>query len=102
MMTILSQRTGRKRIISKIEGNDLIRNKIQDMGIIVGNEIEILSSLGDSIIVLVKGTKIALSKEVASRIRVDFCEHFRKGDKEHDNIGQGHYQHRRGRIINHR
>ncbi|MDD3122454.1 MAG: FeoA family protein [Candidatus Izemoplasmatales bacterium] len=101
-MTILSQPIGKKRIVSKVDGNDSIKLKIQDMGIVVGNDIVILSYIGDSIIVLVKESKIALSKEVASRISVDYCDFHEKGDEDNEYSRQSNSQHKRCRKENRR
>lgn len=69
-MPLLLLKAGQKRKIIKILGNDKMSRKIQEMGLIEGEDIEILSFLSGDIIVLVKETKIALSRQIASKIHV--------------------------------
>jgi ferrous iron transport protein A len=69
-MPLLLLKTGEKRIISRVIGKDNIKQRIQDMGLIEGFSIEILSYLTGNVIVIVKGSKLAISNDVASRIHV--------------------------------
>lgn len=69
-MPLLLLKAGQKRKIIRILGNDKMSRKIQEMGLIEGEDIEILSFLSGDIIVLVKETKIALSRQIASKIHV--------------------------------
>jgi ferrous iron transport protein A len=69
-MPLLLLKAGQKRKIIKILGNDKTSRKIQEMGLIEGEDIEILSFLSGDIIVLVKESKIALSRQIASKIHV--------------------------------
>lgn len=69
-MPLLLLKPGEKRLITKILGKRDIRKRIQEMGLIEGDSIEILSYLTGNVIVFVKGTKLALSNEVASKINV--------------------------------
>lgn len=69
-MPLLMLETGQTRLITKIMGKDAIRQRIQEMGLIEGDSIEIISYLTGNLIVLVKGSKLAISKEVASKIHV--------------------------------
>lgn len=69
-MPLLLLRTGEIRKINRILGKDNIKQRIQDMGLVEGCQIEILSFLTGNVIVMVKGSKLAISNDVASRIHV--------------------------------
>jgi len=69
-MPLLLTKVGDKLHVFKISGSESMRSRIQSMGILEGSEIEILSFFAGNIVILIKGTKLALSKEIASKIQV--------------------------------
>lgn len=69
-MPLLMLGTGQIKQITKILGKGSVRQRIQEMGLVEGDSIEIISYLTGNLIVLVKGSKLAISKEIASKIHV--------------------------------
>ena len=69
-MPLLLLKVGEISKIIKISGNDQIIKRINAMGLNVGDEVKVISYFNGNIIILVKNSKLALSKEVASRIHV--------------------------------
>ena len=55
-------------VITQITGNDRIRNRLKDMGFVVGATVRIINRVDENVIVKVKGVSIALSHELARRI----------------------------------
>lgn len=62
---------GAKKVISMLKGKDDMKRRLQDLGFIKGEEIQILEENQSGIILLVKGVKIALNRGLASLIIVE-------------------------------
>ncbi len=56
--------------ITHVGGAAQIRQHLADMGFNVGGNITIISRIGDNYIVKVKGSRIGISREMASKIMV--------------------------------
>lgn len=56
--------------IVRIGGSDEVRQHLQDMGVIVDEEIKLLTNLGGNCLVAVKDTRIAINHDMARRIIV--------------------------------
>lgn len=61
---------GRENIIRKIGGNPDVKKHLEDLGFVVGGMVTVISSIGGNIIVSVKDTRIAISKEMAQKIMI--------------------------------
>lgn len=70
MMPLTLANTGEEKIILKVGGNPEVKQHLKDLGFIVGSGITVLSVLGGNVIVSVKETRIAISKEMAQKIMV--------------------------------
>lgn len=62
--------TNEENIIKKIGGNSEIKRHLFDLGFVTGSSVSLISVFGGSIIVSVKGTRIAISREMAEKIFV--------------------------------
>jgi len=69
-MPLLLLPTGKRSHIVRISGNDQFIKRINTLGLNVGDEVKIVSFFNGNIIIMVKNAKLAISKEVASRIHV--------------------------------
>ncbi|MCI9069684.1 FeoA family protein [Clostridium sp.] len=69
MLLILSQ-LGEKVKIKKIIGNSETKRFLKSLGFVIGEGVTIVSDLGGNLIVSIKDTRIALDKEIASKIIV--------------------------------
>lgn len=67
-MPIAFLRAGDKGIIGRIKGPPALRQYLETLGFVRGEEISVIQSSGESIVLRVKGSRIALSKEMARRI----------------------------------
>lgn len=56
--------------IKKVGGKEDVKKFLNKLGFVTGEEVKIVSSSGGNIIVLVKDTRVAVSKNVANKIMV--------------------------------
>lgn len=70
MIPLLLADVGSEQTVRMIKGNDKIKLFIQKMGIAPGAQLKIVSAHGGDLIVYVKDVRIALTKDIASRIMI--------------------------------
>jgi len=61
---------GKESLIKKIGGNDKTKHFLESMGFITGSQVTIVSRNHGDVIVNVKDTRVALSRELANKIMV--------------------------------
>lgn len=61
---------GEENIIRKIGGKQEVRAHLETLGFNVGGAVTVLNTIGGNVIVKVKESRIAISKEMAQRIIV--------------------------------
>lgn len=61
---------GQTGIIAKITGRDEVRQRLAELGFVVGEEVKVISELGGNMILSVKDSRIALDKTLAMRILI--------------------------------
>lgn len=59
-----------KQIIRKVGGKEEIRKFLEGMGFVTGGEVTVLSKTMGNVIVSVKGSRIAIGKDMANKIMV--------------------------------
>ena len=59
-----------EHIIVKVNGNADVKKHLESLGFVAGGSIRVISSLGKNIIVNVKDSRIAISRDAASKIIV--------------------------------
>ena len=70
MMPLTFAKTGEVKSIKKIGGKDETKRFLNNLGFVEGSEITIVSENAGNLIVNVKNTRVAISKEMANRIVV--------------------------------
>ena len=70
MIPLIYAEVGKDVEIAKIGGNLEIKHHLENIGFIVGDIVQVLSSLNGNLIVSVKGIRVAISTEMARRIMV--------------------------------
>ena len=70
MMPLTMAEAGRKNIIRRVGGNAEIRKHLEGLGFVPGSEVTVVSTIGGNVIVRVKESRIAISKEMANKILV--------------------------------
>ena len=61
---------GRDVVIKKIGGKSEVRTHLENLGFVAGSSIKVISSLSGNLIVNVKESRVAISKEMAAKIMV--------------------------------
>ena len=61
---------GEQGIIKKIGGKPEVRKHLENLGFIVGDSVTVITEQNGNIIVKIKETRIAISREMASKIYV--------------------------------
>lgn len=69
-MPLTMVNTGETKRIRKIGGKIETKQFLEKLGFIVGSEIRVVSMIGGNLIVQVKESRVAISKEMAIRIFV--------------------------------
>ena len=61
---------GEANIIKKIGGTPEVKKHLENLGFVVGGDVTVVKSLGGNLIVNVKESRVALSREMAQKIMV--------------------------------
>lgn len=69
-MPLTLANTGAENIIRKIGGKPEVRQHLENLGFVAGGTVSIISAIGGNLIVNVKNSRIAISREMASKIMV--------------------------------
>ncbi|MBQ7706534.1 MAG: ferrous iron transport protein A [Lachnospiraceae bacterium] len=70
MMPLTFANENEEKKILKLGGKPEVKQHLADLGFNVGSNIQIITKSGENVIVRVKDTRIALSKELANKILV--------------------------------
>ena len=70
MMPLIFAAVGEEAIIRKVGGNPETRKHLENLGFVTGSSIRIVSTIAGNLIVNVKESRVAISKEMASRIMI--------------------------------
>lgn len=71
MLPLSMAGAGTTQIIAKITGKDEVRRHLAELGLVVGEEVTIMNSLGGNLILQVKDSRIALDRALCTRIMVN-------------------------------
>ena len=70
MMPLSMSETGRMNQIRKIGGKDETRRFLESLGFVVGGFVTVVSEMNGNLIVNVKDSRVAISREMANKIMV--------------------------------
>lgn len=70
MMPLILADPGSESIVRKIGGTAEVRQHLADLGFNAGTPVTVVSKIGGNIIVKVKESRVAISKEMAQKIMV--------------------------------
>jgi ferrous iron transport protein A len=70
MMPLFVADVGEENIIKKVGGSPETRKHLEDMGFVVGGKVSVISTIGGNLIVNVKESRVAISREMAAKIFV--------------------------------
>lgn len=61
---------GEEYLIKKIGGNSDIKKHLENLGFVVGSKTQVVTTNSGNLIVIVKDTRVAISREMAQKIMV--------------------------------
>ena len=70
MMPLTLAEIGEENIIKKIGGKQGTRAHLENLGFVVGAAVTVINAMGGNVIVNVKESRIAISKEMAQKIMI--------------------------------
>ena len=70
MMPLTMAKTGEMNSIKKISGKTEVKQHLENLGFIIGTPIIVIAEIGGNVIVKVKESRIAVSREMASKIMI--------------------------------
>ena len=69
-MPLVFADVGEEQIIRKVGGSQEMRQHLADMGFVPGGGVTVVSTIGGNVIVKVKESRVAISREMAQKIMV--------------------------------
>ena len=70
MMPLTFATIGEQNLIRRIGGNPQTRRHLEELGFVTGGCVTVVSAIGGNLIVNVKESRIAISREMAGKILV--------------------------------
>ena len=70
MLPLSLANVGENNIIKKIGGKPEVKKHLENLGFVVGGNVQIVSTLGGNVIVNVKEARVAISEDMARKIMV--------------------------------
>lgn len=70
MMPLTLVDMGEENIIKKVGGSAEVRSHLADMGFVAGGSVTVVTTINGNLIVNVKDSRVAISKEMANKIMV--------------------------------
>lgn len=70
MMPLALSSVGEKNTIKKVGGKAEVRTHLENLGFVTGGEVTVIARIGGNVIVSIKNSRIAISKEMAGKILV--------------------------------
>ena len=70
MMPLTLALVGEENIIKKIGGRQEVKAHLEHLGFVVGGAVRVINTIGGNVIVNVKESRIAISREMAQKIMI--------------------------------
>ncbi|MBQ9393776.1 MAG: ferrous iron transport protein A [Oscillospiraceae bacterium] len=70
MIPLALMNEGESAVIRRIGGSPEVKKHLEDLGFVVGGVVNVVTRMGGNVIVNVKESRIAISKEMAQKIYV--------------------------------
>jgi len=70
MVPLTFANIGEENMIRKVGGSPAVRKHLEDLGFVAGGNVTVVSSIAGNLIVNVKESRIAISREMAGKIMV--------------------------------
>lgn len=70
MMPLTLAEAGEENIIKRIGGKQEVKIHMENLGFVVGVTVTVINTIGGNVIVNIKDSRVAISKEMAQKIMV--------------------------------
>lgn len=70
MMPLTFAPVGEEFVIKKVGGKPEVRKHLENLGFVAGSRVTVLTTLGGNVIVHIKESRIAISREMAGKIMI--------------------------------
>ena len=70
MMPLILANAGEENVILRIGGSPEVKKHLEDLGFVAGSTVTILNTIGGNLIVKIRESRVAISKEMAGKIMV--------------------------------
>jgi len=70
MVPLTMAKAGEQNSIKKVGGKTEIRQHLENLGFVVGTPVMVITELGGNVIVNIKESRVAISREMANKIMV--------------------------------
>ena len=70
MLPLIVADIGEENIIKKVGGSAEMKEHLEDLGFVVGGTVTVVNSMGGNLIVNIKDSRVAISREMAQKIMV--------------------------------
>ena len=69
-MPLIMADPGEENVIRRVGGSPEMKKHLEDMGFTVGGAVTVMNTIGGNLIVKIKESRVAISREMAARIMV--------------------------------
>lgn len=69
-MPLTMARTGEVSVIKKVGGKEETKKFLESLGFVTGGAVTVISEIGGNMIVNVKDSRVAINREMASKIMI--------------------------------
>jgi len=70
MMPLNLAGPGEENIIMRVGGSPEMKKHLEDMGFTVGSDVTVMNTIGGNLIVKIRESRVAISREMAAKIMV--------------------------------
>ena len=70
MMPLAFANVGEENIIKKIGGNPEVNKRLENLGFVAGGNVTVINTIAGNLIVNVKESRVAISREMAQKIMI--------------------------------
>ena len=70
MMPLTLAPEGEEQVIRRIGGKPDVREHLENLGFVAGSPVMVITSLGGNVIVSIKESRVAISREMAQKIMI--------------------------------
>jgi ferrous iron transport protein A len=70
VMPLTFANVGEENMIRKVGGSSELKKHLEDMGFVAGGNVTVISTIGGNLIVNVKDSRVAISREMAGKILI--------------------------------